>query len=349
MLKYVAEEIASVATNITGYAIIITDDKGIVIGADSENIQRLGELHEASLEVIATGRQRKHTEEDCANLQGTYPGITMPIEIRGEIVGSIGIKGDSTEVERYGMLVKMIAEIMLKDRIEYNLSLERVPVLISRKDAVKGDEAGKDMYSTDIFKAIKRQFSNRQDIIVIIDASVERYLVFATLDTAQDINAVAEKCKAVQTDLKENYDTSVYIGIGRPCDSIESMKDGYKRAEMLLNSSLLGLTDKTIVKITDIPLERMIMEAAEYYEGKNLENRIKNILLDKNAAMYTDLITCWCESMFNFAETARRLDIHKNTLTYRFEKLKENYGVDLHDFSSTMAIYLCIKITRLNK
>ena len=205
------------------------------------------------------------------------------------------------------------------------------------------------MYSTDIFKAIKRQFSNRQDIIVIIDASVERYLVFATLDTAQDINAVAEKCKAVQTDLKENYDTSVYIGIGRPCDSIESMKDGYKRAEMLLNSSLLGLTDKTIVKITDIPLERMIMEAAEYYEGKNLENRIKNILLDKNAAMYTDLITCWCESMFNFAETARRLDIHKNTLTYRFEKLKENYGVDLHDFSSTMAIYLCIKITRLNK
>ena len=62
MLKYVAEEIASVATNITGYAIIITDDKGIVIGADSENIQRLGELHEASIEVIATGRQRKHTE-----------------------------------------------------------------------------------------------------------------------------------------------------------------------------------------------------------------------------------------------------------------------------------------------
>ena len=388
MLKYVAEEIASVATNITGYAIIITDDKGIVIGADSENIQRLGELHEASLEVISTGRQKKHTEEDCKRLQGTYPGITMPIEIRGEIVGTIGIKGDSTEVERYGMLVKMIAEIMLKDRIEaesahikhanlqmlvttiitndgneiseatidnqgkllgYNLTLERVPILISRKEAVKGNEAGKDMYSTDIFKAIKRQFSNRQDIIVIIDASVERYLVFATLDTAQDINAVAEKCKAVQTDLKENYDTSVYIGIGRPCDSIESMKDGYKRAEMLLNSSLLGLTDKTIVKITDIPLERMIMEAAEYYEGKNLENRIKNILLDKNAAMYTDLITCWCESMFNFAETARRLDIHKNTLTYRFEKLKENYGVDLHDFSSTMAIYLCIKITRLNK
>ena len=45
MLKYVAEEIASVATNITGYAIIITDDKGIVIGADSENSACLISIH----------------------------------------------------------------------------------------------------------------------------------------------------------------------------------------------------------------------------------------------------------------------------------------------------------------
>ena len=58
MLRYVAEEIASVATNITGYAIIITDDKGIIIGADHDNIKRLGELHEASLEVMETGRMK---------------------------------------------------------------------------------------------------------------------------------------------------------------------------------------------------------------------------------------------------------------------------------------------------
>ena len=388
MLKYVAKEIASVATNITGYAIIITDDKGIVIGADSENIKRLGELHEASIEVMESGRMKKHTEEDCKHLRGTYPGITMPIAIHDNIVGSIGIKGDSVEVEKYGLLVKMIAEIMLKDRIEaesshikyenlqmlmtmiitsddnevskttidnqgkllgYNLSMERIPVLISRKEAVDSNDPGRDMYSTEVFKAIRKQFTNRQDIIVITDASVERYLVFAAADTARDADAVFDKCAAIQTELKEKSDISVYIGIGRPCNSIETMKKGYKRASMLLDSALLGLTGKTIVTITDIPLERMIMEFSEYYEGKNLEHRIRNILADKNAEMYTDLITCWCESMFNFAETARKLGVHKNTLTYRFEKLKENYGVDLHDFSSTLAIYLCIRITRLNK
>ena len=388
MLKYVAEEIASVATNITGYAIIITDDKGVVIGADSENISRIGELHEASIEVMSQGRMKKHTEEDCKRLKGTYPGITMPIAIHDDIVGSIGIKGESAEVEKYGMLVKMIAEIMLKDRIEaesahikyenlqmlvtmiitsdgselteatidnqgkllgYNLSLNRVPILISRKEAVKDNEPGRDMYSTEIFKAIKKQFNNRQDIIVIIDASVERYLVFAKADPTRESDNVFDKCGIIQKELKEKNDINVYIGISRPCDSIETMKEGYERADMLLDSALLGLTGKTIVTVTDIPLERMLMEAAEYYEGKNLENRIKNILEDKNAGMYTELVKCWCESMFNFAETARRLGIHKNTLTYRFEKMKENFGVDLHDFGQTMAIYLCIKITSLYK
>ncbi len=388
MLKYVAEEIASVATNITGYAIIITDDKGIIIGADKENIKRLGELHEASIEVMAQGRMKKHTEEDCKALKGTYPGITMPIAIHDDIVGSIGIKGESAEVERYGMLVKMIAEIMLKDRIEaesthikyenlqmlvtmiitsggseltesaidnqgkllgYNLSLERVPVLISRKEAVPESEKRRDMYETEVFHAIRKQFSNRQDIIVVMDAGYERYLVFTAIESRRDADNVYDKCQAIQKELKENSGISVYMGIGRICNSIDTMKEGYERAAMLLDSALLGLTDKVIVRITDIPLERMIMEAAEYYEGKNLENRIRNILQDKNSSMYMELILNWCESMFNFAETARRLGVHKNTLTYRFEKLKEDYGVDLHDFGATIAIYLCIRITKLNK
>ena len=388
MLKYVAEEIASVATNITGYAIIITDDKGIVIGADKENIQRIGELHEASIEVMAQGRMKKHTEEDCKALKGTYPGITMPIAIHDDIVGSIGIKGESAEVERYGMLVKMIAEIMLKDRIEaesahikyenlqmlvtmiitsggseltesaidnqgkllgYNLSLERVPVLISRKEAVPESEKRRDMYETEVFHAIRKQFSNRQDIIVVMDAGYEKYLVFTAIESRRDADNVYDKCCAIQKELKENSGISVYMGIGRICNSIDTMKEGYERAAMLLDSALLGLTDKVIVRITDIPLERMIMEAAEYYEGKNLENRIRNILQDKNSSMYMELILNWCESMFNFAETARRLGVHKNTLTYRFEKLKEDYGVDLHDFGATIAIYLCIRITKLNK
>ena len=391
MLKYVAEEIASTTMRVTGYPIIITDENGIIIGADKENIQRLNELHEASLEVMMSGRQKKHGPEDCLKLKGTYPGITMPIAIHDEVVGSIGIKGDSEEVEKYGMLVKMVAEIMLKDRIEaesahirhsnlqmlatmiityngdetakaaiinqgrllgFNLTKPRIPIIVSKRKSAEEGDAARDMYSTKVYRAIKRQFHDRQDIIVVIDAAYEKYLIFAALE--REIGKLTDevltaKCKGMQNEILESEKELIHIALSKASTSIPELKASYERAEMLLDTTLSGSTDKSIVRIIDVPLERMIMEAAEYYKGKSLERRIKGILNDKNAELYEELIIAWCESMFNFAETARRLGIHKNTLTYRFDKVKENCGIDLHDFKSTISIYLCLRICRLKR
>ncbi len=391
MLKYVAEEIASTTMRVTGYPIIITDENGIIIGADKENIQRLNELHEASLEVMASGRQKKHSPEDCLKLKGTYPGITMPITIHDEVVGSIGIKGDSEEVEKYGMLVKMVAEIMLKDRIEaesahirhsnlqmlatmiityngdetaktaiinqgrllgFNLTKPRIPIIVSKSRSAEESNAARDMYSTKVYRAIKRQFHDRQDIIVVIDAAYEKYLIFAAVERESGKltdEVLITKSKEIQNEILESEKELIHIALSKESSSIPELKASYERAEMLLDTTLSGSTDKSIVRIIDVPLERMIMEAAEYYKGKRLERRIKGILNDKNAELYEELIITWCESMFNFAETARRLGIHKNTLTYRFDKIKENCGIDLHDFKSTISIYLCLRICRLKR
>ncbi len=391
MLKYVAEEIASTATGVTGYPIIITDEKGIIIGADRENLYRLNELHEASLEVMAAGRKQKHTPEDCLSLRGTYPGITMPIVIHDEVVGSIGIKGDSEEVERYGMLVKLVAEIMLKDRIEaesahirhsniqmlatmiitsggdemskeaiinqgrllgFNLTKPRIPIIVSKAKYTDESNVAKDMYQTDVYRAIKRQFAHRKDIIVVIDATCEKYLIFASAEredrTIIDEEGLMQKCRNIQEEISEKEGEKVYIALSKAANTIDELKAGYKRAELILEAAILGTTDKSIVRIIDVPLERMIMEMAEYYKGKKLERRIKAILNDKNAEVYEELVITWCESMFSFAQTARRLGIHKNTLTYRFEKIKENCGIDLHDFKTTISIYLCLKVCKLN-
>lgn len=391
MLKYVAEEIASITMRVTGYPIIITDKKAVIIGADKDNIDRLNDIHEASVEVMASGMKKKHGPAECRKLRGTYPGITMPIAIHDEVVGSIGIRGDSEEVEKYGMLVKMVAEIMLKDRIEaesahirhsnlqmlatmiityngdeiaksaiinqgillgFNLTKPRIPIIVSKSKSAKEGDATRDMYSTKVYRAIKRQFHDRQDIIVVIDAAYEKYLIFAAVE--REIGKLTDevltaKCKGMQNEILESEKELIHIALSKASSSVSELKASYERAEMLLATTLSGSTDKSIVRIIDVPLERMLIEAAEYYKGKRLERRIKGILNDKNAELFEELIITWCESMFNFAETARRLGIHKNTLTYRFEKIKENCSIDLHDFKSTISIYLCLRICRLKR
>ena len=59
--KY-AQEIASSTAAVIGHNIIITDVDGRIVGASQS--ERIGQLHEASLEVARTGTASETTRED---------------------------------------------------------------------------------------------------------------------------------------------------------------------------------------------------------------------------------------------------------------------------------------------
>jgi carbohydrate diacid regulator len=109
MLKKIAPKIALSINEITGYEVMITDENAIIIGASDAT--RLGTCHEASLRIIATGKPNH--ELYYQQVKGSKPGIALPIELAGKIVGTIGLAGDRKEVEKFGLLAKRHAEIML--------------------------------------------------------------------------------------------------------------------------------------------------------------------------------------------------------------------------------------------
>lgn len=382
MLKYVAEEIASVASNITGYAVIITDENGIIIGTDRDCESRLGTLHEASLKIISTGRQMTHDDEDAKKLKGTYPGITMPITIEEEVVGTIGIRGATLDVEKYGHLVKYIAEIMLKDRIGaesshikhqnvqmlttmiitqtdndrnretvvnqammlgYNLNIPRNALIVAGSSPGEVMTRESDLYSTAIYKGIKSVFSNHQNIITALRAGEERYLVFAVSDPEEDVLSKSNRLAEL---LRTLYGVEAYIGIGNEAATVKELQTSYAEAYRVISASTIGMT-KRVSTIEDIHFEEIIMNIAETVDEKSMRRDIDKILQSKSSREIMEVIEAWCENEFNFARTARALNIHKNTLTYRFERIKEILGIDLRDFKRTMACYLEIQVYRV--
>ena len=96
MLNKLAPEMAKSTSRIVDHDIIITDEHGIIIGACEE--ERLGTLHEASLQVIKTRKQQSHDLESTKYLKGVKPGTTLPIELAGQIIGTVAIAGDPKEV-----------------------------------------------------------------------------------------------------------------------------------------------------------------------------------------------------------------------------------------------------------
>lgn len=110
-----AQEIAQETSAIIGYGVLITDTQGIVIG--SGDTSRVGSFHEASVEVVRNVRSAYHSADQARRLQGVRPGITLPITIDGQAVGTVGITGSPAQVRRFGLMVKRHTEILLQESL----------------------------------------------------------------------------------------------------------------------------------------------------------------------------------------------------------------------------------------
>ncbi len=108
-----AQSVAAENAAATGLGILITDPGGTVIG--SSDPTRLGSFHEASVEVVRTRLPASHTVEQAAALRGVRPGLTLPLLVGGDAVGTVGITGSPTRIRRFGPLVRRHTEILLRE------------------------------------------------------------------------------------------------------------------------------------------------------------------------------------------------------------------------------------------
>ena len=86
-----AQQIANEITDVIGHNVLITDEAGIVVGSGDES--RVGQFHEASVDVVRARRMMAHSSEDVRDLVGTLPGVTIPLIVDGEVVGTVGLSG----------------------------------------------------------------------------------------------------------------------------------------------------------------------------------------------------------------------------------------------------------------
>jgi len=378
------QEIAEIASGIIGYSVLLTDNKGIVLGCSDKN--RVGTFHEASIEVIQTGRQTYHDEEQAKAYQGTRPGTTIPIVLNDEIIGTIGITGRPEEISKFGILIRKLAEVFLKDQMElesarlleqsnqnllreivtydastmeedvilnharvlgYNLLLPRAAVLIeiSRHGESPPDEPKNpmmlDRQHRERIVLIQRVFHHRQDICVSLGD--EKYIVFADLSHRNEgewIVWLKNKANDLQALLEKNG-LSAWIAIGSKAETIPELKDSYNDANQTIHIAKQRMKSG-VLHVDDVYLEKLVLNIPHHNFKRLYENVIGPLNRLKNGDEYIEMVVYWCESKFNFAQTAKRLNIHKNTLAYRFERFEAVTGVSLYDFHKAIAIYLVI-------
>ncbi|MFC7394059.1 CdaR family transcriptional regulator [Scopulibacillus cellulosilyticus] len=122
MLQELAQKIAVSTSEIIGHDVIITDEKSIIIGAS--DVSRLGEYHEASVKIIATGKPNPDNL-NIKGMKGTKPGIALTIDIFGKTIGTFGISGERKDVKKFADLVKKYMEIILYQEVQMRSTVLR--------------------------------------------------------------------------------------------------------------------------------------------------------------------------------------------------------------------------------
>lgn len=376
LTKELCEKLVQSSSLTIGCNVLITDDRGYVIA--SNNREREGIFHEASLEVLETGREAYHDEAAARKLEGTRPGMTIPLLAEDRVVGTIGITGLPQEVSRYALLLQEMSAIFLSFQSRQQTSAQ----LDSRKQTLLRDvltfdrrirqpreiyavayEMGVDLnlpraaivirltpealdgmgltaleaVGQKTRRLLERFFPRSQDFVC--PQSDAECVLLACLTEDRDMGRLLGTCGELESALQREGQR-VRIGVGGPAEDLEGLRGSYEDACFALRVMQTGVRRETCLASRDLSLERLAAALPEEPCQSVAVECFDRILASPKREEILEIVDQWCRERFRFAKTAEALHIHKSTLVYRFQRIREICGLDLYDFERVTALFL---------
>ncbi len=144
----------------------------------------------------------------------------------------------------------------------------------------------------------------------------------------------------------------VAAGISRSARGLAALRESYREAKDALSiAQELGEKEDTTF-YGDLKLYQFLLAMKE----RNLDHMRRfydeslRLLVDHDDRKQGDLVrtlTGFFEANGNLAKAATDLDVHRNTLVYRLERISELTGLDLNDADNRLILHLALKIQRV--
>jgi purine catabolism regulator len=144
----------------------------------------------------------------------------------------------------------------------------------------------------------------------------------------------------------------VGAGISRPVDGLSSLREAYREAKDAVSiANELGDKEDTTF-YGDLKLFQLLLALKE----RNLDHLRRfyqdtlGLLVEHDERKQGDLIRTlngFFEANGNLAKAAQDLDVHRNTLVYRLERISELTEMNLDDADNRLILHLALKIQRV--
>ena len=335
------------------YNVNIMDEKGIIIA--SRNKSRIGTYHEVALQIIQGDKDTIIV--DMENPQfGVQKGVNTAIYYKKRKEGVIGITGNPNEVMPIAMVIKMSVEVMLEyelfkqERLQRrNLKEQLLNIILYGESLDKGDW---ERYT----KPLKLDENIiRIPVLISIDNMTESYEnvlnAFRTGDqhSHQDLICLTRDgdiliYKAIKNTTDELLGSYKYIVAESLCDGLRYMRTANYSFRVFVGSFQSDFRYYRMGYEHCLWQKKNIhKEGSSYFYDYSSEYfmsvlpltelqvayyTIENKLGDNMLESFKEIIGALRKANYNLSDASEILHIHRNTLVYRLDKLRELMNVD---------------------
>lgn len=341
-----AQKFIEKITKVTDYNVNIMNEKGYIIA--SRNPGRIGSFHEIAYDIIVKNREMMEVADDHTYV-GVSPGINMGILYEGRCVGVVGVTGEPDKIREVALIIKMAMETMLGYEMQQEMSYRHrdtkkrfLDALIGGTDADLGQlrELGENLgydeklvripilcvfpgkcSAQEMLSRIKDGGGHsRQDISFITDK--QQILIFKVLDLPADRLfaeyqfVLGEYLSTMLTACREQGEICrVYVGTFQ--NSFRNYRQAYGHCEWLEGNSRGNQIGTYFYDYVDEYFHSLVPFVELYkvfniFEG--LPEETKKHIVEIEGSLR--------KSNYNMVTSSRELCLHKNTLAFRFEKIK---------------------------
>ena len=350
--KEFAKSIVERTMNAVNYNINIMNENGVIIASGDKD--RIGTIHEGSIIALQRKSEFNVSENESKKLQGVHPGTNIVIEFKNKVVGVIGITGKPKEVLGYAKLIKMTAEMMIEQEnvikeLEWNnrIKEEMILALIYNKpDSV--------ILLHEYIKKFKLQYNNPMNIFIIelihneSSAKTELDISGRIINMLEGVfkgslacvvnsktivllykcsshnnknEDYTEKLKTINEKIKNEIEIDTKIAAGKIQNKLLEIYKSFDIAnETLTFGKKMRLKDNVYI-FEMLKYDMLFSQNSAKWKVNELKDTYELIALHDKSKALRETLKVLIEENGELNNVANKLFIHRNTLSYRLDKI----------------------------
>ncbi len=350
--KELARSIVERTMNVVNYNINIMNELGIIIASGDND--RIGTIHEGAIIALQRRSEFNVSENQSKKLNGVYPGTNLVIEFQNSVVGVIGITGKPKDVLGYGKLIKMTAEMMIEQEhvlreLEWNNRMKEemmIALIYNKQDSFLLLEEYIKKFKIPrnhpmvvfIIEVNLKENPEKFDLnisnamITLLEGTFKESLaavinsktivvLHKCLQSNNKIEDFADKIKKVNKKIHTQININVKISTGKVYGKLDEVYKSFDIAkETLLFGKNIYPNENTYI-FDSLKCEMMFSQNSEKWKINELEDTYNLIDLNDKNGVLRETLKMLIEENGELNNVSSKLFIHRNTLSYRLNKI----------------------------